>query len=84
MSATAASLVDYVMPKVALRQWVPTFPFAWRMRLAFNGALLGALVRKFADAVLALYKAGSSSPSLAVDAVEHDRVQPGAQPNASG
>ena len=56
MSATAANLVDYVMPKVPLRQWVLTVPFAWRKRLGFNGALLGAVVRKFADAVLAFYK----------------------------
>jgi Transposase zinc-binding domain/Putative transposase len=55
-SATAANLVDYVMPKVPLRQWVLTVPFAWRKRLGFNGALLGAVVRKFADAVLAFYK----------------------------
>lgn len=27
MSATAANLVDYVMPKVALRQWVLTVSF---------------------------------------------------------
>jgi hypothetical protein len=56
MSATAANLVDYVMPKVALRQWVLTVPFAWRGRLGFDGRLLGAVVRKFADAVLAFYR----------------------------
>jgi hypothetical protein len=56
MSATAANLVDYVMPKVPLRQWVLTVPFAWRSRLGFDGALLGAVVRKFADAVLAFYR----------------------------
>ncbi len=43
MSATAANLVDYVMPKVALRQWVLTVPFAWRSRLGFDGELLGAV-----------------------------------------
>ena len=56
MSATAANLVDHVMPKVALRQWVLTVPFAWRSRLGFAGALLGTVVRKFADAVLAFYR----------------------------
>lgn len=56
MSATAANLVDYVMPKVPLRQWVLTVPFAWRARLGFDGPLLGAVVRKFTDAVLAFYK----------------------------
>jgi hypothetical protein len=48
--------VDYVMPKVALRQWVLTVPFAWRGRLGFDGELLGAVVRKLADAVLAFYR----------------------------
>jgi hypothetical protein len=52
MSATAANLTDYVMPKVPLRQWVLTVPFAWRSRLGFDGRLLGTVVRKFADAVL--------------------------------
>ncbi len=56
MSATAANLVDYVMPKVGLRQWVLTVPFAWRSRLGFDGELLRAVVRKFADAVLAFYR----------------------------
>jgi len=56
MSATAANLVDYVIPKVPLRQWVLTVPFAWRSRLGFDGALLGAVVRKLADAVLAFYR----------------------------
>jgi hypothetical protein len=56
MSATAANLVDYVVPRVPLRQWVLTVPFSWRKRLGFNGPLLGAVVRKFSDAVLAFYK----------------------------
>jgi hypothetical protein len=56
MSATAANLADYVMPKVPLRQWVLTVPFSWRSRLGFDGALLGAVVRKLADAVLAFYR----------------------------
>ncbi len=56
MSETAANLVDYVMPKVPLRQWVLTVPFAWRSRLGFDGPLLGVIVRKFADAVLAFYR----------------------------
>ena len=53
MCATAANLVEHVLPGVALRQWVLTFPFAWRRRLAQDGALLGALPRPSpkADAV---------------------------------
>jgi hypothetical protein len=32
-----------------LRQWVLTFPFSWRRRLAQDGAFLGALGRIFVD-----------------------------------
>jgi hypothetical protein len=38
MCATAANLIEHVLPEVALRQWVLTFPFAWRKRLAMDGA----------------------------------------------
>lgn len=41
MSATAANLIEHVLPEVALRRWVLTFPFAWRKRHAQDGALLG-------------------------------------------
>lgn len=51
MCATAANLIDNVLPKVALRQWVLTFPFAWRRRLAQDGALFGALTRIFVETV---------------------------------
>ncbi len=55
MCATAANLIEHVLPEVALRQWVLTFPFPWRSRLAQDGALLGALTRIFVDAVQAFY-----------------------------
>ena len=32
-------------PQSGLRQWVLTFPFSWRRRLAQDGALLGRLTR---------------------------------------
>ena len=51
MCATAAQLVDEVLPAVALRQWVLTFPFPWRKRLAHDGALLGRLTRIFVESV---------------------------------
>jgi len=37
---------------VALRQWVLTFAFAWRRRLAHDGALLRALTRIFSSAAV--------------------------------
>jgi hypothetical protein len=40
MNATAANLIERVLPpQSGLRQWVLTFPFSWRRRLAQDGAL---------------------------------------------
>jgi hypothetical protein len=55
MCATAANLVDRVLPETALRQWVLTFPFPWRRRLAHDGELLGALSRIFVESVHTFY-----------------------------
>lgn len=57
MCATAANLIEDVLPEVALRQWVLTFPFPWRRRLAQDGELLGALTRIFVTSVEELYAA---------------------------
>ena len=52
MCATSAHLIDDVMPlAVPLRQWVLTMPFAWRKRLAYDGALASALTRVFTKVV---------------------------------
>ena len=55
MCATSANLIDHVLPEVALRQWVLTFPFAWRRRLARDGALFADLTRLFVETVHAFY-----------------------------
>jgi hypothetical protein len=56
MNATAANLIERVLPEEAsLRQWVLTFPFAWRSCLARDGALLGSLSRIFEDTVQGFY-----------------------------
>jgi hypothetical protein len=55
MCATAANLIEDVRTVVALRQWVLTFPFPWRRRLAQDGALFGALTRIFVESVERLY-----------------------------
>ena len=55
MCATAANLIEHVLPRVALRQWVLTFPFGWRRRLAQDGELLGHLSRIFVSTVAAFY-----------------------------
>ena len=40
-------------PESGLRQWVLTFPFSWRRRLAQDGALLGRLTRMVVETMLA-------------------------------
>jgi hypothetical protein len=56
MCATAANLIEDVRTVVALRQWVLTFPFPWRRRLAQDGALFGALTRILVESVERLYQ----------------------------
>ena len=56
MCATAANLIERVLPaETPLRQWVLTFPFTWRPRLAQDGELLGRLTQIFVDTVQAFY-----------------------------
>jgi hypothetical protein len=58
MNATAANLMERVLPpESGLRQWVLTFPFSWRRRLAQDGAQLGRLTRIAVETVLAFYAA---------------------------
>ena len=56
MAQSAANLVDHVLPKTPLRQFVITFPFEVRARLAYDGKLLGAVTRIAIDSVLGFYK----------------------------
>jgi hypothetical protein len=55
MCATAANLIECVLPQTGLRQWVLTFPFSWRRRLAQDGALFGRLTRIFEETVQTFY-----------------------------
>jgi len=45
MADTAAHLVDRVLPRARIRQWVLTLPFALRAPLAFDAKLLSAVLR---------------------------------------
>lgn len=60
MAETAALLVDEVLPDVALRQWVISFPFALRFLFASNahamGKVLGIVYRTIATHLV--HKAG--------------------------
>jgi hypothetical protein len=63
-------------PESGLRQWVLTFPFSWRRRLAQDGGLLGRLTRIAVETVLAFYadraaqEGGLGAKSGAVTAVQ--------------
>jgi hypothetical protein len=56
MAQSAANLVDHVLPEVPLRQYVVTFPFELRARLAYDGKLLSSLTRIAMDSILSFYK----------------------------
>jgi hypothetical protein len=57
MAQTATNLAEHVLPTgVPLRQWVITFPFSLRSRLAYDGELLGAVGHLFSDTLLGFYR----------------------------
>ena len=51
MNEGAFNLVDHVLPNVPLRQFVVTVPFPLGFPLAFDGKLLGQVVRIFTDTI---------------------------------
>jgi hypothetical protein len=56
MNEGAFNLVDHVLPNVPLRQFVVTVPFPLRFPLAFDGKLLGQVVRIFTDTIAGWYR----------------------------
>ena len=56
MAATAAHLVDHVLPDVPVRQWVLSMPWRLRFLLASDPALARAVRGSFLRAVLASYQ----------------------------
>jgi hypothetical protein len=56
MNAGALTLVDHILPDTPIRQWVLTLPFPLRFPLAFDGALLGQVLRIFTDTVARWYR----------------------------
>ena len=57
MAATAAHLIDRVLPDVPVRQWVLSLPFELRFLLATDRSLLSAILRIFIDLVFQRYRA---------------------------
>ena len=55
MAETTLNLSECVLPSEPLRQWVLTFPFAWRSRLGFDAPLFSAVTRLFVQTVLRFY-----------------------------
>jgi hypothetical protein len=51
MADTAAHLVDRVLPKAPIRQWVLSLPFALRYRLAYDSGLVRDVLQIFIKAV---------------------------------
>ena len=45
MAETAAHLVDHIIPRVPVRQWVLTLPHRWRYRIGYDHALCKRFLR---------------------------------------
>ncbi len=56
MADTAARLVDEVLPRVPVRQFVLSLPFEIRYRVAWDGKLISALLAVFLRTVNAWYR----------------------------
>ena len=74
MNSTAAHLVDRVFPRVPVRQWVLSLPFALRFRLAWDGELCGAVLASFIGALQAFYRAHTGQASGQVGAVTFQQL----------
>ncbi|MFA6109920.1 MAG: transposase, partial [Candidatus Latescibacterota bacterium] len=57
MADIAAHLVDHVLPHAPVRQWVLSLPYELRYRLAWDRALLGAVLAVFLRLVAGWYRA---------------------------
>jgi len=53
MADTAAHVVDHVVPRTPLRQWVLSFPFEMRYRLGYDRAFCDELLGTFMEAWMA-------------------------------
>jgi hypothetical protein len=53
MAATAAQLVDRVLPEVPIRQWVLTLPYPLRYRCAYDSRLTSDVLRAFTRSLFA-------------------------------
>ena len=68
MADTAARLVDEVLPRVPVRQWVLSFPYEMRYRLAYDGEWVSAVLAVFLRVVGGWYRRQAQ-------AMGHDRAR---------
>ena len=68
MADTAARLVDDVLPRVPVRQWVLSFPYEIRYRLAYDGEWVSAVLAVFLRVVGRWYRRQAQ-------AMGHDRAR---------
>jgi hypothetical protein len=59
MTERAAHLVDEVLPRVPVRQWVLTLPYRLRYRLAWDHGVTRAVLAVYARVLLDFYRRGS-------------------------
>ncbi len=65
MADTAAHLVNRVLPRVPVRQWVLSLPFGLRYRLAHDRELTAAVLRVFVRAIFASLRVRSRPTAFA-------------------
>jgi hypothetical protein len=56
MTERAAHLIDHVLPRAPVRQWVLSFPFELRYRIAWDHKLCRAVLGVYTRALLGFYR----------------------------
>jgi hypothetical protein len=65
MTHFAAHLIDEVLPRAPVRQWVLTVPYRLRYRMAYDHALCGAIHKAFTRALLFSYRHRAAARGIA-------------------
>jgi len=63
MAHTAVHLVDHVFPKVPVRQWVLSVPYALRYRLAYDQSLVRDVLQIFVQSIFASIRRMAGIPA---------------------
>jgi hypothetical protein len=84
MSEGAANLVDDVLPAVPIRQFVLTLPFPLRFPLAFEGKLLGQVLRIFTDTIAGWYRKRHAGRGLSAGEPPHPALPPASRRHHPG